>query len=63
MLVVLAKIHGKEVKTLIDSGATRCFITPPYVTYVGLKGIARNVLLELGTGKNIYLEAMSLMFP
>ena len=51
MLVVPARIHGKEVKTLIDSGATRCFITLSCVTYVGLKGIARDVFLELGNGE------------
>ena len=28
LLVVPTKVYGKEVKTLIDSGATRCFVTP-----------------------------------
>ncbi|MCV6575511.1 MAG: retroviral-like aspartic protease family protein, partial [Cohaesibacter sp.] len=38
LLVVPTKIYGKEVKTLIDSGATRCFVTPSCITKVGLKG-------------------------
>ena len=51
LLAVPTKIYGKEVKTLIDSGATRCFVTPSYVTKVGLKGLPRNVFLELGNGQ------------
>ena len=39
LLVVPTKIYGKEVKTLIDSGATRCFVTPSCVTKMGLKGL------------------------
>ena len=38
-------------KTLIDSGATRCFIIPSCVAKVGLKGIPRDVLLELRNGE------------
>ena len=44
-------IYGKPVRALIDSGATRCFITPSYISAVGLKGIPRDVFLELGTGE------------
>ena len=51
LLVVPTKIYGKSVRALIDSGATRCFITPSCVNYVGLKGIPRDVFLELGTGE------------
>ena len=28
LLVVFAKIHGQNVKALIESGAIRCFVTP-----------------------------------
>ena len=49
--VVPTKIYGKEVKTLIDSGASRCFVTPSCVTKVGLKGLPRDVFLELGNGQ------------
>ena len=51
LLVVPTKIYGKEVKTLIDSGATRCFVTPSCVARVGLKGLPRDVFLELGNGQ------------
>ena len=51
LLVVPTKIYGKEVKTLIDSGATRCFVTPSCVAKVGLKGLPRDVFLELGNGQ------------
>ena len=48
LLVVLTKIYGKALRALIDSGGTRCFITPSCVNYVGLKGIHCDVFLELG---------------
>ena len=31
LLVVSASIYGKSVRALIDSGATRCFVTPACV--------------------------------
>ena len=51
LLVVPARIYGKVVKALINSGATRCFVTPSYVARVGLKGIPRDMFLELGNGE------------
>ena len=51
LLVVSASIYGKSVRALIDSGATRCFVTPTCVTAVGLKGTPRDVFLELGNGE------------
>ena len=36
LLVVPARIFGQEVRALIDSGATRCFISPAGVTQRGL---------------------------
>ena len=38
LLVVPARINGHIVRALIDSGATRCFVTPSCITAVGLKG-------------------------
>ena len=38
LLVVTARINGHPIRALIDSGATRCFVTPSCVTAVGLKG-------------------------
>ena len=40
-----------QVKTLIDSGAARCFVTPSCITKVGLKGLPRDVFLEHGNGQ------------
>ena len=51
LLVVPTQIYGKTVKTLIDSWATRCFVTPSCVAKVGLKGIPQDVFLELGNGQ------------
>ena len=51
LLVVTARINGHSVRALIDSGATRCFVTPACITAVGLKGIPRDVFLELGNGQ------------
>ena len=51
LLVVSPMIYGKRGRALINSGATRCFITPFCVNYVGLKGIPRDVFLELGNGE------------
>ena len=51
LVVVPTQIYGKTVKTLIDSGATRCFVTPSCVTRVGLKGMPQDVFLELGNGQ------------
>ena len=63
LLVVPARICGKEVKTLIDSGETGCFVTPSCVARVGLKGLPCNVLLNVGAVKSIYPEVMSPMSP
>ena len=38
LLVVIARINGHPVRALIDSDATRCFVTPAYIIAVGLKG-------------------------
>ena len=51
LLVVPAKINRHMVRALIDSGATKCFVTPSCVTAVGLKGTPQDVFLELGNGQ------------
>ena len=51
LLVVSARVYGKTVKALIDSGATRYFVTAPCVAADGLKGIPRDIFLELGNGE------------
>ena len=48
LLVVAARINGHVVRALIDSGATRCFVTPACVAAVGLMGKPQDTFLELG---------------
>ena len=51
LLVVTARINRHSVRALIDSGATRCFVTPTCVATVGLKGKPQDIFLELGNGQ------------
>ena len=51
LLVVPAKIRGKEFRALIDSGATRCFVTPECCTIGGLSCVPHDTFLELGNGQ------------
>ena len=53
LLVVTTSINGHPVRTLIDSGATRCFGTLSYVITVGLKGQPQDTLLELENGQKL----------
>ena len=48
LLVVTARINGHPVCALINSNATRCFVTASYVIAVGLKGQPQDTFLELG---------------
>ena len=50
LLVVPARINGKLFSALIDSGATRCFITQECCTVAGLICIPQDSFLELGNG-------------
>ena len=49
--MVSTRIHKKVVKALIDSGDTRCLVTLSCITIVGLKGVPRDIFLELGNGE------------
>ena len=51
LLVVTARINGHPIQALIDSSATRCFVTLACVTAVGLKGQPQDTFLELGNGQ------------
>ena len=53
LLVVPVRIFGHEIRALIDSGATRCFISPAGVTQCGLIVESHNTFLELGDGKKV----------
>lgn len=56
-MVVSARIFGKKIRALIDSGDTRCFFSPTCVAPVGLQGIPQYVFLELVNGENILSRA------
>ena len=56
LLVVSTQIYGKTVRSLIDSGVTRCFATPSCVIAIGLKGIPCHIFLELGNGAKYLLK-------
>ena len=53
LLVVAARINGHSVRALIDSRATRCFVTPACVAAVGLMGKPQDTFLELGNGQKL----------
>ena len=53
LLVVPARIYGKTVRALIDSGATRGFISVDAVTPLGLTTRNEDTFLELGNGQKI----------
>ena len=50
LLVVPTRINGKLFSALIDSRATRCFVTQECCTVVGLVCIPHDTFLELGNG-------------
>ena len=52
-MAVSARIYGRKIRTLIDSGATRCFVSPSCAATCGLKGVPRDVFLELGNREKI----------
>ena len=53
LLVVPIRISGKIFKALVDSGATRNFISPSCVTCTGLTGKRSDTFLELGNGQRV----------
>ena len=58
LLVVPARINGKTFFALIDSGATRCFVTPDCVTVAGLACVPQDTFLELGNGTKALSRGM-----
>ena len=53
LMVVPARIFGREVRALIDSGASRCFISPATVILCGLDVESHNTFMELADGKKV----------
>ena len=63
LLIVPARIFGREIRVLIDSGATRNFISPAGVTQCGLTVESHNTFLELGDGKKGVVTGTSCQRP
>ena len=63
LLVVPARIFGQEIRALIDSGATRNFISPAGVTQCGLTVESHNTFLELGDGKKVLSQGRAVDVP
>ena len=58
-----ARIFGHEICALIDSGATRNFISPAGVTKCGLRVESHNTFLELGDGKKVLSRGQAVDVP
>lgn len=46
LMVVIAKVLGKQLKPLIDNGTTRRFVTPDHRGAEGLNTLFHDILLE-----------------
>ena len=56
LMIVTAKIYGKNFKALIDSGATWCFVTPERCIVTGLSASSHDTFLEWGNGEKISFQ-------
>ena len=63
LMVVPARIFGREVRALIDSGASRCFISPATVTLCGLDVESHNTFMELADGKKVLSRGRTVGVP
>ena len=63
LLVVPARIFGREVRALIDRGAMRNFISPAGVTQCGLTVESHHTFLELGDGKKVLSRGRAINVP
>ena len=63
LLIVPARIFGREIRALIDSGATRNFISPAGMTQCGLTVQSHNTFLELGDGKKVLSRGRAVDVP
>ena len=63
LLIVPARIFSHKIHALIDSGATRNFISPAGVTQCGLTVESHNTFLELGDGKKMLSRGRAVDVP
>ena len=53
LLIVPVGIRGKNFKALVDSGVTRCFVSPSCMTVTVLQGKRSDTFLEPGNGQRV----------
>ena len=53
LLIVPVHIFGKKCRALIDSGATRCFMSPECVVRCGVHTVHEEIVLELADGRKL----------
>ena len=53
LLIVPAQLYGHRVRALVDSGATRCYMSPGVQLAAGINCTASNTYLELADGTQI----------
>ena len=53
LLIVPAQLYGHKVRALVDSGATRCYMSPDIQLAAGINCTASNTFLELADGTQI----------
>ena len=63
LMIVPARIFGQEIRALIDSGASRNFISPAGVTRCGLSVESHNTFLELADGKKVLSRGRAVNVP
>ena len=63
MVVVLTCNYGKHLKELIDSCATRCFVSLAVVRSLVLETIKLYTILELGDGQKIDSKGKAINVP
>ena len=63
LLIVPVKINGKEFSALVDSGATRCFVTRQCCNVAGLSCVPHDTFLELGNGTTALSRGMAQGVP
>ena len=63
LMIVPARIFGHEIRALINSSATRNFISPAGVTKCGLRVESHNTFLELGDGKKVLSRGRAVDVP
>ena len=61
--MVPVRIQGHEYRALIDSGATRSFISPACITETGMKTRKSNTFLELGNGSKVLSKYEAMEIP